>query len=271
MEKLDVLVDGIALSAYAWGIAPGASIVGAPGRRTADVEVPGRHGVIPAGSAPFEAGSFALSMYVLGCQDDGSVPATATAQRQRFEVNLSKLMLLLTRPGSVTLQRSAIGRPTQTAKARVVAAVQPSVVSGRAARLNVVFEIPGVFWRGPNTDIALGPSSGRVNLYALDGTHEVDDMVVEVYGPTSTRVRLTDVATGEWIESPRALIAGETWLIDGAAHTSTLGGVRVWPERSQSSRLWTLRSRLTATGTPCEVDLSTSVGGLRIIGRGTAL
>ena len=78
METLSVWVDGIALSAYAWGIAPGASVVGAPGRRPADVIVPGRHGVIPAGSAPFEEGSFALSMYVLGCRPDGTVPPTAT-------------------------------------------------------------------------------------------------------------------------------------------------------------------------------------------------
>lgn len=85
-----IYVDGVRLDTLAWNIEKVNRSVA--GRREANVQVPGRDGVIPSLNDDLETATFGLEMFVMGTDPDGAVPAEG--RRDRFRANLDELVHL---------------------------------------------------------------------------------------------------------------------------------------------------------------------------------
>lgn len=85
-----LVVDGVRLDSLAWNIEKINRATA--GRRSGDVEVPGRDGVIPSLNDSLEPSMMGLEMFIQGTDSDGTVPPEG--KRDRFWANLDELVHL---------------------------------------------------------------------------------------------------------------------------------------------------------------------------------
>lgn len=182
--------------------------------RRSSVEVPGRHGVIPAGAVVFSEPTVTLRLVCHG------------SSRLVVESLLDELMVSLAVPGDLTVTYRDAAAAERSATARLVSAT-PEDVGWSAARVVVVLALPGVFLRGPvvvSSSLVVGTSA----VDALSGsTAPVTDAVVRFTGPASS-VSIVDVASG----------TGLTWEGDGLTSGNYLfvdaASLRAWISSSWS-------------------------------------
>ena len=67
----DLTVNGLSLHTVAIGVETKTGRLNVPGLRGTNLVVPGRSGSIWTPNKPFEEGRVVLSMFILGCDDDG--------------------------------------------------------------------------------------------------------------------------------------------------------------------------------------------------------
>lgn len=85
-----LVVDGVRLDSLAWNIEKINRATA--GRRSGDVEVPGRDGVIPSLNDSLEPSMMGLEMFIQGTDSDGTVPPEG--KRDKFWANLDELVHL---------------------------------------------------------------------------------------------------------------------------------------------------------------------------------
>lgn len=175
-------------------------------RRTS-VQVPGRHGVIPAGMVEYDEPTVAMT---LGCH--GLTEADV-------EASVWGLHGVLGGPGSLALTRTVGGLVT-TAHARLVSVAHEHVGAGYD-RAVALLAVPGVFWRGePIASVPAPASGGRIELPALAGsTAPVADAVVQVAGPL-TSVQVACPVSGTGLSWAGSLPAGSYLYLDAAGVTA---------------------------------------------------
>ena len=86
-------LDGINLSNLAWNIKSRSSGWNVPGKSGSNVKVPNRHGAFWTPHKVFDQGDLTLSMWVMGCNQDGTIPADMDSRKQVLE-NLDQLTAL---------------------------------------------------------------------------------------------------------------------------------------------------------------------------------
>lgn len=232
-------LDGLALDdpAGRWRLERSTGIRIIPGRVNAEAELPGRDGVVPVFGSGYEAGAVGLSLVITGA-DHGAMMgvfeflAGVLAQRSRL----------------LPLVHDYGNGQTRTAMVQVVGSSAPELVAHRDALLEVVFSVPGVFWRDAATvdsSVSLPASSGTSVLTGLAGsTGPVSDALVQVAGGFSSAT-LTGPVTGDKIVINRAVAAGQYVVIDCAN----------WRARLHSSNSWS-----TTGGTDILSDVTSSRG-----------
>lgn len=260
-------VDELNLSTYAWNVS--VASIEAPERRGEHLVVPGRSGVVPALDRPASAPEFAVSVWALGCNADGTIPPTMTARRSVFESNLDTLMRVLTvdtRPLQF-LRVNASGTTGRMCRASLTGSIPVTTMAGRTrAEFTATYSVIDGYWsdEAPSVITAAVPALPyTVALNALGGmTAPAEDAVFEVRGPI-TNPKITDLETGAWVSYTGVLTSADIWVVDAGSFSSLVNG---WPQVSKtrhagSPRLLTLSPRY-GFGAPPTVELSGSGRGV---------
>lgn len=191
-----------------WNVQAGSQHTSDVGTRQAQVEIPGRHGVIVEPLQEYEAFTVTLEFFL-----KGAMASLVAAEHE--------LKRALTAPGLI-LGLSAGGLNT-SAPAKFLGLSQGEFVADVGAKFTAQIQVPGAFLRGASVDI--GPTivtTGlSVDLPALAvGSGPVADAVLRVRGPFSVVVVVDDAsATGNsW--SGTALVSTDYLFIDLATLTA---------------------------------------------------
>lgn len=220
-----VLVDGVRLDTLAWNIEKIRRSVAA--RREANVDVPGRDGVIASLNDTLEPASIGLDMFVRGTDEDGLVPG-GTTSRDKMWANLDELVHLFgTRHRLLEVTEYVTATQQRRAFAKVTDTIAPDLnLSGSAGTFTVGLEIPSGTWEDVNTsDWTSGQVTSGVaqEVTTLQGaTERIQDAVVMVQGPV-TNPRVTDQATGAYVELLGALTAADYWRVNVGTWASRVG------------------------------------------------
>lgn len=220
-----ITVDGVRLDTLAWNITKINRAVAA--RRAADVVVPGRDGAIPSLNDNLEPIQFGLEMFVMGTDANGAVPAAG--RRDTLRNNLDELVHLFGKRHALLEVIETVQAGVQRrALAKVVGTISPDTNSmGSAGTFVVGLEVPSGLWEDVATaDWAgtAGAASGTSQeVTSLQGaTERITDAVILVTGP-ATNPRVTDPATGAYVELQAALAAGEFWRLNVGTWASRYG------------------------------------------------
>lgn len=222
--------DDVNLSALAWNIS--SYDLRTPRMRGEHLTVAQRSGVIPTFNRPREASEFGLSMWVLGANADGTVPATRTLRRQKFDDNLNTLIKLLTQDTRLITFKYENANGNRVAQAICTDSISVSTMMARQrAEFSATFMVPNVYW---TTETALTTASAASSTLPKDlavshltaGTAPIDDAIITVIGPI-TNPRVTDLETGIWVQYTGTVTSGQSWVVDVGNFTSLVDGVSV--------------------------------------------
>jgi hypothetical protein len=219
-----ITVDGVRLDTLAWNIEKVSRETAA--RRASDVSLPNVDGSLPSLNDALEPISFGLQMWLRGTDADGAVPAPGS--RTRFRENLDELLHLFGKRHALLDVREVVdGSGTERrALAKVTASIAPEEnVTGSAGVFSVALSIPAGVWEDAATAdwTTTGAAITAAEVTTLRGaTERINDAVVLVTGPANNP-RVTDPATGMWVQLSANLAAGQFWRFSSATWASRYG------------------------------------------------
>lgn len=222
-------VDGVRLDTLAYNIETLGGRLNVPGMRGENVFVPGQHGSLWSPKF-YEEGSFAIKMWVQGCDINGAVPALGTDHT--FRKNLDTLSALFGKRGKLMDVRQTWPQGERQCFAEVQKAIDFSTLGGvslRAAKFAVAFVIPEVFWQDIFTTTQSGiPANADTVLTSIAGaTAPIGDGLFTISNPTAAahaNPRVMDIENGSWFQWNGSLAAGASVTIDSKEWTITGGG-----------------------------------------------
>ncbi len=227
-----ISVDGVRLDTLAWNITKITRATA--GRRSGDYEVPNLDGAIPSLNDALEPASFGLEMWLRGTDADGGVPAAGGLDTMR--TNLDELLHLFGKRHALLEVRERVSATDERrALCKLADAITPELnAPGSAGVMNVALDIPSGQWEDATATTWSAVASGAsatsapaMVVTSLTGaTERVNDAVVVVRGPAA-QPRLTDTATGMFVQLDRTLASGEDWRLDSgtwSSKVSTGGG-----------------------------------------------
>ena len=259
--------DGVELTTYGYNITSFAYV--APTLKGTSLTLPMRSGSLPRYNRSYEPGEFGLSMWVLGAEPDGDVPASWTLQRGQFETNLRLLMSVLCKQSapinfSKTLHDSSVitSRATPTPET----ASMETQMGRLRGEVTFTFELMDSFWtettQRTSTATAGATLPKTLALTAYSGsTAPLEDAVVTVSGPI-TNPRVTDAESGSWVQYTGSVPNGQNWVVDCGLFTSKVNGVSVRTSTSHGGhpRFLYIPPRYGTTAIP-SLQLTGSAGG----------
>jgi len=223
----DFRVQGVRLNSLGYNIdfQVGASQISA--RDLVGVGGPNMDGVNPSHHGRYTSPpQFRLSMWVAG------------NSRAQFESNWETVVsAFVSRDPMITVERCMGDDTIRTAKCRVAGTVIPDENrpgGTHDARFEVVLDIPGIFWYGPEQTSPWMTAFGSATAvqFLQPGTAPVTDGVFEIRGPiTSPRIENGD---GGYVQLNRNLASGETWTIDAKNFRSRVGSTSVLAQTDYS-------------------------------------
>jgi hypothetical protein len=211
--------DGVSLRNYAWNIRNLGGMLQVPGKRGSNIVLPGIHGEVYVPNKPYEAASGVLSMWVLGCNDDGTFPSGS--RRDKMLANLRALTAMFSKPGLCKLEQET-PQGWLEALVEVVAAYDFTTMAGATrAEFAIEYRIPQGFW-APSTTVNQTITVNSPGIYtfsSLSGcTAPLTDLTFALKGP-ATQPRLEDPVTGQWVQLLYNLPSNQTWTIKGVSST----------------------------------------------------
>ena len=257
--------DEVNLSQVAWNVS--ASVLSTPALRGEHLTLAQRSGVIPTMNRPRDPAEFGFNMWVIGCNTDGSMPATRTLRRQVFDTNLNTLLRIFTQDQKLIRFKYENASGNRVADGLVTDVIQLTTMMARQrGEFPVTFMIPDVYWRDEATSSTSSTANSTLPkdlplTHLVGGTAPVDDALITVAGPI-TNPRVTDLETGTWVQYTGTVPAGQSWVVDSAAFTSKVNGVSVRGATSHGGhpRFMYIPPRYNSTNTPT-VRLTGSAGG----------
>lgn len=176
-------VNGVVLNTLAKNIKSLTGRLKAPGLRTDNVSVPGRHGTIRTVNKRYDEGAIVLPMWVRGNDDDeGSIG------RDTFYSNVDTLTQLF-RPGSgmLTVVHTLPDGSQRRCFAECTEAIDMTMEAGGLwpfATFSVALRVPSVFWEDVNaTSFDLGYNFNGDVTQLAGMTAPIEDAVYTLYGP----------------------------------------------------------------------------------------
>jgi hypothetical protein len=233
-------VDGTRLDTLAYNIETVSGRISVPAVRGSNPQVPGRHGSIFVPNKTYDDGSIVLSMWVAGCDVDGGVPLST--EMALFRQNIETLTRLFGKRHALLDVQQNWPSGIRQCYAEVLQAYD---LSARAispvGKFNVLLNVPGVFWQDVSTsDYAsatnLSPAVNLTMATYAGATAPMEDHIVVVRGP-ATNPRVTDVASGMWVQLNGTIASGTDWQIDCGNWTSRSGSAILFTAGGGSNRI----------------------------------
>lgn len=244
--------NGVVLNTLAYNVGSLTGRLRTPGRRGADVQVPGRHGAIRTPRKRYAPGEVVLPMWVVGADEDGLVPTSGPGRDLLYQnVNLlsrifgaDTVELIHTLPDGSA--RRVVGEPFEAIDFTTMA-------GGSRAEFSVALSVAGAFWEDVDivtTDRFDGMGSWPVAEFA-GSTAVMDDLQVTFHGPANNpRVE----SAGVWARYNEVLEAGQSITLDCAVWALSGSGVSVdytLVEHAGDLRWWVM-----SPGDPPVVEVS---------------
>lgn len=240
-----ISVDGVRLDTLAWNITKITRAMAA--RRDRNVELPGRDGVIPSLDDDLEPISFGLDMFIMGTDADGSVPVAG--KRDTLRANLDELVHLFGKRHSLLDLRETVAAGVERrAWAKVQDAITPDLnTPGSSGEMTVGLILPYGVWEDvtPGTWTQTAPVTAAPVTTLTGATERIGDAIFAVKGPC-TNPRITDVATGSWVQLNAALTGAETWRLNALTWATRVGNLDV----NSNDASGTDKTAVTITGGP---------------------
>lgn len=222
-------VDGVVLNTLAYNVKSLAGRLRAPGLRTENILVPGRHGTVRTRRKVYEEGQIVLPLWVRDTDVDGENP-----DRETFYANIDKLTKLF-RPGSGLLEllHTLPDGSVRRALVESTEAMDLSTKGRGLADFSVALRVPSVFWEDqlPVSQDLTVPHTGPVGV--LTGmTAPIDDSVITITGPI-TAPRVEALMEGlpldkpVWFRYAGTILEGQTLTVNCGDWTLTGGGGHV--------------------------------------------
>lgn len=226
-------VNGVVLNTLAKNIKSLTGRLKAPGLRTDNVVVPGRHGSLRTVNKRYEEGNIVLPMWVRGNDDDeGSIG------RSTFYTNVDTLTQLF-RPGSgmLTVVHTLPDGSQRRCFAECTEAIDMTMEAGGLwpfATFSVALKVPSVFWEDVTaTTFDLGYTFNGDMTQLAGMTAPIEDAVYTLYGPF-TSLTVEARYNGAALEDPRyftysgSVGTGQTLVVDSGTWKLTgTGGLAV--------------------------------------------
>lgn len=226
-----LIVNNVSLNTLAWNIEKRGSRWQVPGRRGENFSMPGVHGATHVMAKPYEENTLPLSMWAVGANVDGTMPADKNARKKCME-NLDALSRLFSAP---VLSLQELDPDTGTSRhclGEVVQAIDfSSMAGGTRAEFGVEIVVPGAFWHDATATVqtlTTGVTTAKtLNFTSFAGmTAPLVGATYEVAGPVASPV-LADPVTGQWVKLNRTLTAGQVWKVDTDKWTTMIGSTNV--------------------------------------------
>jgi hypothetical protein len=259
-------INGVSLDTYAYMLTDISGAMTVPGRRGDNVAVPGRHGVIRTPGKRFDAGEIVLPMWVVGSEEDGSIPVDSTARRAWFRRRDELLRLLYADPLTLAFAQDRDDPGSWREIEAEVVDVLSFVTIGAApeAQVSVALTTPAAFWqdRVAVAQEVTGASGVAQALDAFEGaTAPMADLLITIQGPCDNPM----IAHGaRWVKYNGVLAAGQQLVLDTELWRVSTGTGTPWApelrnvEYSGSGAGW---FELDPTIVPFEVVFTHTGGG----------
>lgn len=215
-----------------------------PARRVPEQRFPGVDGQIHITDQPYDAGAVSMRIRVTGRDWDD------------MRINLEFLTALITQRSKLMELREHFKSSSyddRVAMVTLAGSVEPVITSKRTSYIDVIFSIPGTFWRSANDILAniteaitTTPTTRELTAWR-GGNAPIDDMLIRVAGGAFSSLVLTDEATGNELRVNTAITSSQRLLIDPVNWKAVI--------QSNTGDVWT-----TTTGT--------DVSGLVVPNRG---
>lgn len=195
-----------------------------PGKRTSNVEIPGRHGNLWVPHKRYAPASFVIPLWIRGVNPDGTVPSDPAA-RIAFYARARALVSLFTIGEQVTLTYTL---PDGTYR-QIVAEVDDVLdftVSGfgrwTLGKVSVGLTAADPFWSDPTAVTATATlttgQTASLTQFA-NASAPMDDLVI-IFGPSSNP-QVTQLSTGVFVAYNGSIATGQQLVIDTGAWTVT--------------------------------------------------
>lgn len=227
--KVFYSIDGISLndSSGRWSLEASTSRRSLPAVRVTDASTPRRHGDGFTPGDTFDSTRVGLSLIVADKDALGVSGGAVQAER-----NLEYLTaLLLQTDRLIQLVQHTGPSESRTALGRVVSAVEPTASTPLLDRykLQIVVNIPGVFWSDPvGPVVSQGPAATVTGAFALPllagGSAPITDAIIRFKGPFNGVVAVSDPASGAGLSWSGTLTATQYAFLNAdtlKAHIST--------------------------------------------------
>jgi hypothetical protein len=183
--------NGVDLSNLAFNVASLSGRWTTPQRRGKDIDVSGRHGTIRTTGKKFTAGTVVLPMWVVGANEDGSIPHNVTSQEVVHD-NIDRLTRLFS-ADTVKLVHVLPDGSSRQIVGQVIDAIDFSSMAGATrAEFGVTLTTAGAFWEDTDVVTATRTGTGVWDVLPFAGaTAPMDDLIVKFTGP-ATNPRVTN-------------------------------------------------------------------------------
>jgi hypothetical protein len=218
-STIPVTIDGVRLDTLAYNIETLEGRMSFPGSRGENAIVPGDDGSIFIPNKSFEDTTKTLKMWVRGADVNGTVPIMSTRMTE-FRSNMDRLFRLFAKKNALIDMRQTWPAGDIQWLCTVDEAFDLSTANAHnpLAKFAVVLKCPGVFGQDVNTtDYASASGLSPAVVLTLTGygasTAPIRDAIIVVRGP-ATNPRITDVATGAWVQYSGTIATGTDWRVD---------------------------------------------------------
>jgi hypothetical protein len=261
-------INGTVMNTLARNVSSLTGRLRVPGRRTKNLDVPGKHGKLYVPNKKFQAGMVTLPIWVAGCNDDGDIPGGSTARRE-FYKRVDELVTLFGVGTLLDIRHTLPDGSIRQTFGEVLDMFDFTTDAAPTGKVTVVLELPDTFWQDVNTTtqslVGTGATLNPTNF--AGGSAPIEDMVYDFLGPwTNPGVTFAD---GSFFQYSAALAAGNVLKVDSGQWELTRtggpaadygvfthdGGDAVWGAFPANAGILTMRgtarttsSSLTLTG-----------------------
>lgn len=216
-STIPVTIDGVRLDTLGYNIETLEGRMSFPGTRGANPIVPGDDGSIFIPNKSFDDTIKTLKMWVRGADVNGAV---AVSRMTEFRLNMDRLFRIFAKKNALIDMRQTWPAGDIQWLCSVEEAFDLSTANAwnPLAKFAVVLKCPGVFGQDPATsDYSSATGLSPAVVLTLTGyaasTAPIRDAIIVVRGP-ATNPRITDVATGAWVQYSGTIATGTDWRID---------------------------------------------------------
>lgn len=236
-----ITVNGVRLDTLAYNVSSKIGLANAAGLRGANPTPSGRDGSIWTSGKKRNEGSLSISMWASPLTEVGVAPtevdftteATKGLAYDQWRTNMDKILSLFDSSRALLDVRIKTGPDVgdeRQAFCEVVDAIDPTGMHA-FSEFTISLKVPAVYWQDPNSVQYESPVGvGAVALHSAvefsGSTAPMNDLVLSVLGPI-TNPRITDEASGHYVQLNQALTTGQTWTLDSSTWASTVAGLSV--------------------------------------------